>query len=269
MGCDFLLLNPELGQRMKGGDKWGVIEGVPAYETVEAIWPFDYAFVWSRDQKIELWRLTSVDPKEARGIVQNVRPHMIRFSRGEFGDNGVWLCENSYLGLFRNAWRSLEPDHRRPLNLDWVRYYSDQFNYMLPSILAARYEWHVAFGTIPNGPRILLPTNPKGALKLFSNRELEPGQTRRGALKHWVQEHWRDSDKSGLEYVCNHLRGHTQFKWSEMDCELFVSAYDLEKNDFFQRQAAEWRAQRKHNRVRVRVKRGQKSAAMPSLGVKQ
>lgn len=258
-GCDFLLLDYHLGKRMKGGDKWSVVDGVPAQETIEAIWPFDYAFAISRDQQIELWRIKSVEPKEVRGIVQIVRPRMIHLIVGAFGDNGMWSCGDNYFGLFDETWQTLTPkgDYRFE-NFDsyWTHRYSEEINFMLPSILAARYEWHVAFGTIAGGPRILFPTNPGGALKLFKNRELELGQTRRSALKHWVQEHWRDSDEAGLQYVCSHLRGHTQFKWSELDCELFVSTYDLEKNEFFKQQASEWRAQRKHNRVRVRIKRG-------------
>jgi uncharacterized protein YdaU (DUF1376 family) len=40
-----------------------------------------------------------------------------------------------------------------------------------------------------------------------------------------------------------------------LSCELFVSASDLRKNEFFKMQASEWRAKRQHNRVRVHLKR--------------
>ena len=120
---------------------------------------------------------------------------------------------------------------------------------------SARYEWHVAFGTIPKGPRVLLPTNPAGCLQLFKNRDKTQGKKRRSALRHWVEQHYRDFAEVGIAFVCHHLRGHTQFMWSGFNCELFVSAYDLEKNEAFKQQAHEWRAQRKHNRVRVHIKR--------------
>jgi hypothetical protein len=201
-GCDFLLLDYHLGKRMKGGDKWSVVDGVPAQETIEAIWPFDYAFAISRDQQIELWRIKSVEPKEVRGIVQIVRPRMIHLIVGAFGDNGMWSCGDNYFGLFDETWQTLTPkgDYRFE-NFDsyWTHRYSEEINFMLPSILAARYEWHVAFGTIAGGPRILFPTNPGGALKLFKNRELELGQTRRSALKHWC----KNIGATAMKRACN------------------------------------------------------------------
>jgi hypothetical protein len=119
----------------------------------------------------------------------------------------------------------------------------------------SRYHWHVAFGSDDHKLRVVVPTNPTGALKLFKDRELTSGKTRREALRHWVEHHYRDDEEAGTIYIRDHLRGHTDFGWNKMPCELMVSAYDLEKNDAFKNEAALWRATRKHNSVRVRLKR--------------
>lgn len=81
------------------------------------------------------------------------------------------------------------------------------------------------------------------------------GETRRAALRHWVREHYRETKVTGLAFVCNHLRGKTIFQWRSLACEIFVSAFDLEKSEFFKKQAADWRANRKHNSVKFRLKK--------------
>jgi hypothetical protein len=120
----------------------------------------------------------------------------------------------------------------------------------LSAALSFRYDWHVAFGP-ENGMRLLLPTTAGGSLALFRDREKEG--SRRSALRHWVQEHWRET-KESLNFVCTHLRGATKFKWRDLACEILVSEHDLERNELFKQSAAEWRAKRPTNQVRVRVR---------------
>ena len=81
------------------------------------------------------------------------------------------------------------------------------------------------------------------------------GEKRRSALRHWVTNHYMEHEEAGSVYVRDHLRGNTNFRWANFPCEIMVSAYDLEKNEFFRLQAEEWRAVRKHNRVKVRIKK--------------
>lgn len=249
-GCDFLLLDRELGERMKGGDKWSTVEAKSS-EYIEAMWPIEYAFVLEREGYIELFRFTSITAKEVRGKVKQVVPKMMHFTIGRFSDNGAWGTDEFYVGLVNEKWVSLESGN---LSKKSRKYVDEMITWLLPSIFTARYEWHVALGTIEGGPRLLLPTNPAGCLQLFKYRDISDGKSRREKLRHWVGEHWRENE-TGLAYVCNHLRGKTRFRWSDMGCELFVSQYDLEKNEIFRKQADEWRSQRKHNRARVRLKR--------------
>jgi len=125
--------------------------------------------------------------------------------------------------------------------------------WLMSAALTSRYNWHVALGR-EDGFRICLPTSPRGCLSLFKTRDRKAGAARRASLRHWVQHHWRSVSEIDLAYVRDHLRGATIFNWRGFNCEILVSAFDLEKNEFFKNQAAEWRSARKHNRVRVRIK---------------
>ena len=253
-GCDFLLRDKKLGERLKGGDRWGTVDGVSALENAIAVWPIEHAFCSVEDGYITLTRITSVAPHELRGKVMRVLPHMVRVVIGNFGDSGHWQSTIYHFGLVGDRWIYLGYDEADALSTIWAKHYDEEIKMLLPCVLAARYEWHVAFGLKDGGPRILLPTNPSGCLQLFKNRDLPEGKTRRDALRHWVEEHWREG-KDTLAYVCHHLRGHTRFIWYDLDCELLVSAHDLEKNSLFHDQAHEWRSKRKHNRVRVKLKK--------------
>lgn len=269
-GCDFLMLDRDIGERMKGGDKWSAVSADDAAELAEIMWPIDYAIARTYESEDEddeekrpclrLFRIYSVTPEQVRGKeLNNVVPKMVRYITGYFFDNGLWHIGAGYMGWMNGQWVRLKIDGMAPgprkARARWVAK-------VMACALTARYEWHVAFGTIPGGPRLLFPTNPAGSLRLFKNRELQGGQVKRDMLKHWVTEHWRDDkDSEGLIYVCNHLRGHTKFNWMDFGCELFVSQFDLEKNEFFKQQAHEWRSQRQHNRVKVKLRKKEKEHA--------
>jgi len=271
-GCDFLVMDPDLGKRMKGGDKWSAIggEGNEA-ELAEALWPIDYAIAYQADSEeldksdpgVILYRIHTVTARQVRGKVRRVAHKMIHYVVGCFHDDGTWTVFDGYAGMIGKKWILLQPEADDwPVEIKHER--NDWFAKIMSCALTARYEWHVAFGTIPGGPRLLFPTNPTAALNLFKYRDKMPGKNRRQMLKHWVEQHWRDT-VADLQYVCNHLRGHTHFNWCGFGCELFVSAFDLEKNEVFKKEAKAWRAQRKHNRVRVHIKKGAAPDSRPTM----
>jgi hypothetical protein len=263
-GCDFLMLDRNLGERMKGGDRWSTATTIgDENDLAEMLWPIDYAialdmasydkFHDDKEKGIILYRIRSATAKEMRSKVAKVVPKMVHYVIGHFYDNGHWSIVEGVAGLMAGKWVLLHID-AESLSLEIKRDRTEWITTIMASALTARYEWHVAFGTVTDGPRLLFPTNPGAALHLFRNRDVAPGRVRRDQLKHWVEQHWRDN-MDDLAYVCHHLRGHTRFRWNGFGCELFVSEYDLEKNAFFKQQAKEWRAQRQHNRVRVHLKK--------------
>jgi hypothetical protein len=280
--CDFHLI-AQINNKLDGGGRYyeddergGHVYLSPEHEDhhelVDMFWPVDCAFAADKgDDWTFVNRLASVAPKEIRGLVKLVPPKCAISATAYVPPEGAWRGDVTIVGWIGRRWVSIDNQLIRA-HTDGLRGDTkmlmvdppdpDQIHestaMTFSAMLTHRFEWHVAFGRAGlSGPRLVIPTNPRGCLELFKSRELTNGETRRRALRHWVDEHYRQrsDDPTQLDYVCEHLRGHTRFEWGGLDCELLVSAYDLEKNEFFRRRAGEWRAQRRHNRVRVRLKR--------------
>ena len=272
-GCDYHFIN-SVGERMEGGSRYYLLGDTQEDAIGAAGWPIDIgAAVWKEpdERHPEPWlmmtRVTSItNTADVRGQVKMMPPRMVALSGarvwGGRTDPEITLC-----GLVGGKWCSIETDFVSGRgNAVWHRTggndNQDIHNTIMTSLAAAlteRYSWHVAFGFSEDGPRLVLPTNPRGCLELFKNRDKALGEKRRAALKHWVNEHWRglgnDDPEKDMTYVREHLRGQTHFIWNALECELMPSAFDLEKNEHFRMQAAEWRANRKHNAVRLRRRR--------------
>lgn len=267
-GCDYHFCG-ELVEALEPGSRYYLV--ADAQETAAMHWPVDFAMaVETDDGNFFLSRVATLQPKDVRGIATIV-PAKCAALVGGYLTKDPWFAETSICGLVGNTWRPIESRVVRQrissINGDQLmkcRGFSatllgeiqSSLKILFAAMLTARYSWHAAIGFSEDGPRLVLPTNPQGALDLFRSRMLAPGEKRRAALRHWVNSHYRDrSDDPGIiDYVREHLRGSTRFIWNGLDCELMVSAYDLEKNEAFRVEAEKWRAQRQHNRVRLRVK---------------
>jgi hypothetical protein len=273
LGCDFHLVNSvdddapaEPGEMVLNED---------AAELAHAIWPIDIGVVVRHEGYFYFRRVVTAQPREMRGLARAFTKQMLMMSGGEVRDDGTWWAENVPIGLVNGAWRDLSAgmqiDFRetRGGSLIGTRVTSQLLRQQLANVgrltnslaLTERYLWHVALGfpDWPDGPRILMPTSPAGCLSFYKDRELDPTCSRRAALRHWVREHYRDIGDAGLglAFVREHLRGCTEFIWHGLAAELLVSAYDLERNELFKQQAEGWRAARKHNAVRVKLKKHQ------------
>jgi hypothetical protein len=285
LGNDFLLYDDDLKSRMKGGDKYSGIDNVNTAELVAAVWPLNFGFVGyypgnpqDEDNReighVAMQWIHTVDPGDFRGRLRLVVPRMVQIIDARFGDNEQWKVDDHIYGLIGSKWVQLDVGIKRERNVSTMlepymstkRAFYDQewMNKVITTAMAeqleARYQWHVAFGTQKDGPRIMLPTNPSSALKLFRDRAPDPSTDRRSKLRHWVEKHYReiDDDHGTTIYVRDHLRGNTQFEWWGYDSELMVSQYDLEKNELFRAEAEQWRAQRQHNRFKVRMRKSRK-----------
>jgi len=161
----------------------------------------------------------------------------INFNFAMFSDGSIG-CNLPY-GRFPDGWRAIAL-LASGANLEWTESRTDQINNLIEETLAqsnfSRNHWHAALNRPGNRfPRIVIPTSPTGCLDLFRSRDLAPGERRRSALRHWVNEHYRErsTDPRKLAYVREHLRGNQLFKWNGLDCELMVSAADIDKNEMF------------------------------------
>lgn len=268
-GCDYHFVH-EIAERTEPGARYYLDD--TAAEYVKLYWPIDVGTVFDRDSRWVFNRVATVDYSEIRGKVKIVPKYCVTSTSGWLEDDGSWTAETTICGLVAGRWTIIQNDTLRSRTVGLtgntvsicVKHNDtpEQVDMSVRTAFAARlterYSWHVAFGFCDDGPRIVVPTSPDGCLELFKKRDLSPGEQRRAALRHWVNSHYRDLPNAQFDmtYVREHLRGNTRFIWSGLDCELMVSEFDLEKNEFFRQQAAEWRAMRKHNRVRLRTVRG-------------
>jgi hypothetical protein len=270
MGCDFMLVDEiiEGHTSLVAGGKY-VILNPDQLETelADACWPIDQGTITRQEDGYFMSRTRSVTAKEIRGRAQLFAPKMIRDCYLKMYDDGRWFAGDHVAGLMNGRWvpldRNLRTESRRGGSVltatpnqsaSHRQEIHDSTSGIFSLALSRRYSWHVALGTERDGPRILVPTNPQGCLQFFKDRE-RGKRSRRAALRHWVAKYYRNNDQTGLAFVREHLRGQTEFRWTDLECEIFVSAFDLEKNEEFRLEAEHWRAQRKHNRVRVRLKR--------------
>lgn len=262
-GTELIILNPNAEPKLPT-------------EVAEVCWPLDTSTVIRKEAGEDaegacylFERIRTISPQEARGHAQYFAPKMVRLCFAKIFDNGSWYSESNIAGLFNDRWRLVDRNlarvferggrktltHTMMDNERIRRETHDTIAMSMSLALSRRYVWHVALGPTRDGTRILLPTNPAGCLAFFKNRERDANRLRRAALRHWVMRHYRNSDALGLTFVREHLRGHTEFAWSDLACEIFVSAFDLEKNEAFRLEAEQWRSQRKHNSVIVRRKK--------------
>lgn len=93
-----------------------------------------------------------------------------------------------------------------------------------------RYQWSVFIG-LGSLPAIRFITDPHGVRGIFKFREISNDETRRAALVHWVQEHWRQTGRGNSDprMIEAYLRGKTRFEWNGMRCFIQPSDYDLEQ----------------------------------------
>jgi len=100
-----------------------------------------------------------------------------------------------------------------------------------------RYSWFVELSR-GKGFSLRFPTDPRGAMAAFRNREKKKGKSRRSPMKHWVRDHWRTTSieritesqaEERATLIREHLRGVIEFEWEGLSCRLTPSAFDLER----------------------------------------
>jgi hypothetical protein len=262
LGCDFHLIAGISDNDLGVAERSVFAPQDHVVDLAAMTWPIDQGVICRKENHYYLNRVFTAKPEQIRGQTKIFTTKAIFCVYAALNDDGSWWAETRIGGLINGKWMPID-DVKTVVKGGKVRSQSstktvqEEFalsaSMMFSFALTERYEWHAAFGA-EDGPRLLLPTSSGGASALFKNRELMEGAKRRAALRHWVHNHYR-SKETDIAYVRDHLRGATRFSWCDLPCELLVSAFDLEKNGFFKTQAAQWRAARAHNRVKVRLKR--------------
>jgi hypothetical protein len=77
-------------------------------------------------------------------------------------------------------------------------------------------------------PSLTLLTDPTGVKEFWKLREVPAGRSRRDALLHWVEKHWRQqrNDPDVEVFVRKHMRGATSLKQGQFTAEITPSVRD-------------------------------------------
>jgi hypothetical protein len=104
-------------------------------------------------------------------------------------------------------------------------------------VLVRRNTWEVEIG-FGQGATMAVFTDPVGIKDLFRFREIEPGESRRAALRHWVRQHFRQlrHEPEVETMVREHLRGRTEFDWFGMQVKIHVPPSDEERRERAERE---------------------------------
>lgn len=179
--------------------------------------------------RFTVMRMRQVDPRTVRGRVKWVAPVMVETRLAFFNGDRPAEVTGQIHGRIGGNWQPImagvdpmPPAHNILVDHRLRVAYGMQFT--------RRYEWRVRIG-LPGLPSIELPTDPAGAQELFRLRDKPEGKSRRAALRHWVEDHWRmDRYDPELErFVRKHLRGVVEFNWAGYQCRITPSTFDQEQ----------------------------------------
>jgi hypothetical protein len=113
--------------------------------------------------------------------------------------------------------------------------------------------WRVATRFDAVCPSLTLLTDPTGVKEFWKLRDIPEGKSRRAALLHWVECHWRqnrkDPDVEG--YVRKHLRGQQELTQGQFSAKITPSETDSIEEESLKRMREELRVKKLDRRRRL------------------
>lgn len=224
--CDMLLLNEDDG-----------VEVVADDGKSPAVWPLSDAFAINSSGELFLSYTRTAPAKEVRSIARILAPHLVKVQHINLNEFDV-VTETSanYFARVNRRWLNVLAPTKSIGNAvhgsAGVRDATEGVHVAVYRALRRRYEWSAIFN-FPSGISLRFGCDPKGALRLFNDRDRDrtnlDAEIRRKALLHWVRRHWRKSNtEQETVDVRKHLRGVTDISWQGMDVQLVPAQYDLE-----------------------------------------
>ncbi len=186
---------------------------------------------YMKTKGLGLVRIRRISFREARALGAKrffERTYELAAAHFEYDRDGVYTSKTVVLGENdgRN-WHIANVGHGYD---DMLRLASSFAKDACERQFTARFEWQVSLG-YGDGGTLAFETDPIGAREIFRLRDIPNGASRRAALLHWVQEHWRKkpSDPAEATKVREHLRGASNFEWNGLRCKIRPSDFDTEK----------------------------------------
>lgn len=193
-------------------------------------------YLWMEAEEIS-------DIRNLRGKVRQYCPitsklSILRLRRdGKIDPTPVGLTDVNYIGYLGNQrWADVSIPFSRKTrdglqikNARSAEEITTQMGLMCGHQFSHEYEWRVTIG-YRNSLHIILPTNATGVAEFLAMRDSTPDKSRRSALRHWVEQHWRTlpSDRETETRVRAHMRGHERYTWGDMDGMIIPALAALE-----------------------------------------
>lgn len=150
-------------------------------------------------------------------------------------DGGTWKSE-IYFGHRKDSFSLFDPSEYHCE--DGAKYSLEptkrQLGYFLRAVYGMEHmkpsRWVAYIGISEDSPRVGVWTDPTGVKELWKLRDVGEGKSRRDALLHWVNDHWRQNrkDQDVENYVRSHLRGSRRFRQGSLNVEIHESTKDAE-----------------------------------------
>lgn len=222
-------------QRIRGNSDLGIFidGGVPALTYgLDTTLIMDDADHKDDNNHFVVSRIRSLRPPDVRGRVKQYMPQMVELTDA-FYDAQIARADTAQviMGSTGNgSWHCLTPGTVPDADKDAI--HSRIIQVAIGVEFSRRYQWTVEL-SLGHLSSLLVPTDPEGIREVFKFRDIPSGRERRLALRHWVQEHYRQSRTvEGAETkVREHMRGATEFDWQDLHCRIRPSQFDIERDD--------------------------------------
>ncbi len=174
-------------------------------------------------------RVKRVLPRDVRGRVTTIRPHMVTASSLVVDADGTGIVTDAVMGSGDGLqWRAISAGVESNAAID--EQLATHIRLAHGLAWTRQMFWYVDLGW-DGCPSIMIPTDPAGARSVFRLRDIPSGKSRRTALRTWITEHWRRIDCGSYDetLVRAHLRGETTFNWNGLRCTITPSLDDIRR----------------------------------------
>lgn len=192
--------------------------------------PNDGAVFVGRIGMYHMERVHRVPLSAVRGMFKLLTGVVVEIAQADIYKNGTFQTSRLYCELRDGKWWAVGQPHAIvPAVVDDGTKSVIETSKTLS--FTSYYDWRVELSARPDLPSISFVTDPIGSREIFRLRDIPSGASRRAALRHWVNGHWRQrrDDPTEDQKIWPYLRGSQEFSWNGLYCKIRPSKHDLRK----------------------------------------
>lgn len=171
------------------------------------------------------------NPKQIRGKYSRLYPTMYSLEMMAWNrERGGSAYIETFYGFGADKWH--DASHRQDGHFGYGMAFPwdpDNCSLFLGHAFYEETTWSVTVAR-PGLLGLTFATDIPGIRQLLKDRDLPPGRSRRSAIRHWVNEHWRSKATAMTEdddvFVREHMRGQIKCDWHGYNVTVNVSDMD-------------------------------------------